>query len=207
MKRLPILLALLMPVLALPAPLQETAGARQDVVTADGLRRCVGPDGVPIFTDRRCVDLQAADAVAKAEPEQPGVKIIRVRSCARNQDDLLMGVRSALETHDPNRLADYYHWTGMDSVQGYRLLDRLASFSARPLVDVQLVRSPEPAETPAVALATDVLNGADPLSAPVHHARIATLLRVDQMRGEANIASETTYFHLLNNAGCWWMQF
>ena len=44
---------------------------------------------------------------------------------------LLDGVRAALESHDANRLADYYHWSGMDSKSGYALMDRLNAFSAK----------------------------------------------------------------------------
>src|SRR5688500_14314921 len=55
-----------------------------------GLRQCVGADGVPIFTDRRCEDLGASPhrpppQAFGASPPGP----LRVRSCARNQDDLL----------------------------------------------------------------------------------------------------------------------
>jgi hypothetical protein len=33
------------------------------------------------------------------------------------------------------------------------------------------------------------------------------MLRVDQMRSDQDVASTITYFHLLTNAGCWWMRF
>ena len=66
---------------------------------------------------------------------------LSVRSCARNQDDLLFGVRAALENHDVNRLAEFYHWTGMSNSAGYQVMDRLSRFSDRPLVDVQLTSS------------------------------------------------------------------
>src|SRR5689334_13775369 len=115
----------------------------------DGMRKCVGPDGVPIFTDRRCGDLGAAPMALS--PNLPGgallpSQVLRVHTCARNQGALLEGVRAALENHDPNRLADFYHWTGMGTEEGYRLMDRLDAFSARPVVDVQLVRNALPAD-------------------------------------------------------------
>ena len=40
-----------------------------------------------------------------------------------------------------NRLASYYHWTGMGTRAAYDLMDRLHGFAQRPLVDVQLARS------------------------------------------------------------------
>ena len=147
-----------------------------------------------------------------------------VRTCARNQDDLLGGVRAALESHDANRLADYYHWTGMDTVAGYQLMARLEAFSARPVVDVQLVRNALPSELdpygefdlgnapppppPAPAIGPDGEPLPPETAAPSHRARrLASMLRVDQMRSDKDVASTVTYFHLLTNAGCWWMRF
>jgi hypothetical protein len=190
-----------------------------------GLRQCVGTDGVPIFTDRRCADL---GATPKLEPpggfggsSTPGSHI--ARTCARNQDDLLAGVRAALENHDANRLADYYDWVGMGTTEGYRLMERLDTFSARPVVDVQLVRGALPAEAmpidgapyfesavpgePVAPTGSDesALSRSAPI--PTRRRRLAFLLRVDQMRSDQDVASTVTYFHLLTNAGCWWMRF
>jgi hypothetical protein len=182
-----------------------------------GLRQCIGADGVPIFTDRRCEDLQATPV--QPRPHVGGSiappNIYRVRTCARNQDDLLAGVRAALENHDANRLADYYHWAGMDSVEGYRLMDRLDAFSARPIVDVQLVRSAYPDADPNEQSyfdappppPTNVGPDGFPVEAPARRLPRAHLLRVDQMRSDRDAASTVTYFHLLTNAGCWWMRF
>jgi hypothetical protein len=193
----------------------------------DGLRQCVGADGVPIFTDRRCGDL---GATARPPAGTPGIsgsvvgRPLRVRTCARNQGDLLAGVRAALENHDANRLADYYHWSGMGTSEGYRLMERLDSFSARPVVDVQLVRNAQPESDPygygfdygfnappPPGPEADATDATDPLEAaeapPPRRRPHASLLRVDQMRSNEDVASTITYFHLLTNAGCWWMRF
>jgi len=209
----------------------EALSDRPSMTTQEGLRRCVGPDGGTIFTDRRCSDLQAVDMPERDALERPGAVVVRVRTCARNQNDLLAGVRAALENHDANRLADYYHWTGMGTAQGYRVLDRLSAFSQRPVVDVQLVSSQSQTDydLPDIETAVDFSDAyaetgteldseldsdsdSDPdaladASVPVRRTPAAHLLRVDQMRGKADVAAEITYFHLLNNAGCWWMRF
>lgn len=207
-------LSLFLGLVALPSPGLEPASRTAAGQPLDGLQHCVGTDGVTIFTDKRCADLQAVQQTAPAPPpELPGV-LVRVRSCARSQDDLLLGVRTALESRDVNRLADFYHWTGMDTAEGYRLMDRLGAFSERPLVDVQLVSTGEPEIAAAAepepapdvfgepALAEDGTIAATPR--PPHP---ADLLRVDQMNGDADLAVEATFFHLRSNAGCWWMQF
>jgi hypothetical protein len=183
----------------------------------EGLRECVGRDGVPVFTDRRCGDLGATPLPPPGATFGGNVgQSFRMHSCARNQDALLAGVRAALENHDANRLADYYHWTGMGSTEGYRLMDRLSTFSARPVVDVQLVRaaSPDPydedlwfAPPPPLPDASEAAADPNAPDAPVPRRRHASMLRVDQMRGEKDAASTVTYFRLLTNAGCWWMRF
>jgi hypothetical protein len=203
-----------------------------DPTDEGGLRQCVGPDGVPIFTDRRCADL---GATAQVQPpgsfDAAAASPVRVRTCARTQAVLLDGVRAALESHDANRLADYYHWSGMDTAEGYRLMDRLDAFSARPVVDVQLVRdAPPPSQdasygslyfdTPPRLPPSEPLFGPDgqalPGAAPgapgapavpQRARRLASMLRVDQMRSDQDVAATVTYFHLLTNAGCWWMRF
>ncbi|MEO7251393.1 MAG: hypothetical protein ABIW30_02155 [Arenimonas sp.] len=203
--------AIVLLALAFPAaPATENAGAIMS--GSGGLRRCIGSDGVPIFTDRRCEDLQATESVAPPEVAVRAGVVLRVRSCARNQDDLLFGVRAALENHDANRLAEFYHWSGMGTAEGYRLMQRLSSFSDRPLVDVQLLSSPTPLaqdaywsqDDPEVISFDDSGNYVPPPPRIQHPAR---LLRVDQMRGNNEAASQVTYFHLISNAGCWWLRF
>ena len=194
----------------------------------DGTRECVGANGERIFTDRRCSDMGATPHVVLPPMGAGGAVVgqpLRVRTCARNQGALLEGVRAALESHDANRLADYYHWTGMGSAEGYRLMDRLDAFSARPVVDVQLVRAARPDEEmpdlfenrfdplpsppglddPA-AIDPDSADSAPP-AAPPRRRPLASMLRVDQMRSDNDVGSTITYFHLLTNAGCWWMRF
>lgn len=187
----------------------------------DGIRQCQSPEGTPIFTDRRCSDMGAMPYTAPPAPMGEATNLPpRVRTCARNQAMLLDGVRAALESHDANRLADYYHWSGMDSKSGYALMDRLGDFSARQVVDVRLVRNAAPVEPPDLfedrfdplppppePTADAAPDGATEASAPRPRRALASLLRVDQMRSENDVAANVTYFHLLTNAGCWWMRF
>lgn len=214
MKSPTLCLSLLLGLVAWSTPEIDPASAAQESTPLDGLQHCVGADGETIFTDKRCSDLQAVQQVqAPQRPELPGV-LVRVRSCARNQDDLLFGVRMALENRDVNRLADYYHWTGMGTREGYHLMDRLGAFSERPLVDVQLVStaSPEIDPAPEFDAVPDVFGQFQRTDAQVPPAaprppHPADLLRVDQVSSDTDLAVQATYFRLLSNAGCWWMQF
>src|SRR5687767_14971041 len=76
-----------------PAPALPAAAIRPAAASHSGLKRCLGSDGGVIFTDRRCEDLQAADLT---QSPSPGSRLARTRSCARNQDDFLFGVRMAI---------------------------------------------------------------------------------------------------------------
>ena len=130
----------------------------------------------------------------------------------------MFGVRTALEAHDPNKLAEYYHWTGMGNSEGYRLMGRLANFSERPLLDVQLVSSaqvgtlmpalpPPPPLDDGYALDDGLGPYGEPNPPEPPPRSRADLLRVDQMRSEKDYESQVTYFRLRSNAGCWWLQF
>lgn len=230
----PLLAFVLAPLVYLSAPANSATtnsapGQPRAESGSSGLHRCIGADGAAIFTDRACRDLEATDAPAPGVSVLPAGVIVRVRSCARNQDDLLDGVRNALEAHDGNRLAEYYHWTGMGNTEGYRLINRLADFSERPLLDVQLVSSSE-VGTPMPPLpppplegdypADDLYSTDDGLSDNAESSMgwqrrrpdppprsNADLLRVDQMRSDKDFESQVTYFRLRSNAGCWWLQF
>ena len=203
----------------LPVPSPDIAAPEPD---PPGLRRCVNDQGQSVFTDRRCESLGAEPAPPPSANASPAA-VVRARSCARNQGDLLEGVRGALETRDPNRLAEFYHWSGLSTAEGYRLMDRLANLSARPLMDVQLVssaqRSEPPSDWPGRRSAFAGVPGRDlppgvwrDFDEPERRVdppapRQADLLRVDQMRAQDDYDAEVTWFHLRSNAGCWWLQF
>ena len=212
--------AVVLPVLASaprPSPVPPSApgaaaGQPRAEIPAAGLHRCIGADGAAIFTDRACRDLAATDAPPPSATNPRPAVVVRARSCARSQDALLFGVRTALEAHDPNKLAEYYHWTGMGNTEGYRLMGRLSDLSERPLLDVQLVSSaqvgtPMPPLPPPPPLDDEF--SIDPAPSPPEPPprTNADLLRVDQMRSETDVESQVTYFRLRNNAGCWWLQF
>ena len=188
-----------------PAP-----GVAEHEPTPPGLRRCVAEDGVTLFTDRRCELLvEVPERQAAGEPTRPAPQVLRVRTCARSQGDLLEGVRMALESRDPNRLAEFYHWSGMGTAQGYQLLSRLEGVAGRGLVDVQLVSSHEPREPrydEGYGWFRSPMPALEPEPEPTPTAN-ADLLRVDQLRADDAIESQVTWFHLRSIAGCWWLQF
>lgn len=203
--------------LVLATSLLPASAPAEAARAASGIHRCVGADGRPVFTDRPCEEMQATDRPPPAAAA--GNVRLAAQTCPRTREDLLWGVRSALEARDVNRFAAYYLWTGMGTSEAYQLMDRFAVFSARPLVDVQLLSSADQRDTSPVAVvpnpdqqqtsAEESLGVPAPaLPSPAPAApRAPDLLRVDQMRAGDDAASETTYFRLQAAAGCWWIRY
>ena len=123
--------------------LSIAAPAQVDVV-----RRCVDARGVSVYTDRPCDSLGADTVQAPTGPAATmgatgAIGGFAVRGCARTPDQLLYGVRGALEARDVNRLANWYHWPGTGSGAARSLMDELEALANRPLVAVEL-RYPPP---------------------------------------------------------------
>jgi hypothetical protein len=174
-----------------------------DTLQGTGIQRCAGAEGAIVFTDRSCESVGAAPWTAPSSGSANTT--IVVRTCARTRTALVDGLREALQTGDANRVASYYHWTGMGNRAAFALMERLHAFSQRPLVDVQLATGPDP-----VLAGPGAASGFWAFGRPGAERtkpRAPDWVRVDQMRGNKDAASEVTYFHLMSNAGCWWVHF
>jgi hypothetical protein len=149
---MPRLLPLLWLALALPAP-----------AAAQGVKRCTDAQGNTVFTDRACASV---DAVPKGQPapaQGAYAEGFAPRGCARSAEDLLVGVRTALEARDVNRLASYYHWAGTGSGSARGVMDELEAIANRPLVAVALAYPAGPAPfDPLLAFGPDAAPEEDP---------------------------------------------
>lgn len=171
-----------------------TCAGAWPVTGAAQVHRCTGEDGRTTYTDKRCRDIHAADA--PPTPSAPGAvsKGLRAARCPRNVQDLIFEVTSAIDRRDANRLAALYHWPGMSSEQGYRILDRLAVIVDRPLVDVSPVMPASP-------------EGVDGDYYPQTTVRLAPVgLRVEQTLANGSTPSRT-YFGLRRHLDCLWISF
>ena len=82
------------------------------------VRRCVTPSGQTIFTDRKCGDVGATERLPPAAGAAPS-RVYR-GGCARNLQELVFEITTAIDTRDANRLAGVYHWAGMSGSAGDR---------------------------------------------------------------------------------------
>src|SRR5688572_6669078 len=125
------------------APVFVTAPSRAE---AQSIQKCDGPDGTTIFTDKPCsafgatlareygFDGAALETSAPAQLREPPQNMTEdgvvgngfaINGCARTQGELIGGVREAMARGDVNRLANYYHWTGMGTQAAFAVMDRL----------------------------------------------------------------------------------
>ena len=164
------------------------------VAVAQDVHRCVTADGRVNYTDQVCSDIGAIEKKPAAAPS--GNVQIHIRDCARSTDDLLFGVRAALEARDVNKLAAFYHWAGIGTDESVRLMDQLEKISQRPLLDATLEGFSVPVEP-------------TPASLPETSSRRALpdRLHIEQMKSEDSIASISTTFQLQRNLGCWWIRY
>ena len=138
--------------------------------------------------------------------------------CARNLQDLVSEVSSAIDARDGNRLARSYHWVGMGHRSGYAMADRLDAIARRPLLNITALR---PAQ--AVVVPTQPSNPYVPATAatiPREGTGAATVagtsasappsprrpvaLRIDQVLDDG-ISPSTTTFGLRRHMDCWWI--
>ncbi|SFK39603.1 hypothetical protein [Lysobacter sp. cf310] len=186
------------------------------------IRRCVGPDGAAVFTDRRCEDIGSSDSLPRNPPGAAAAKGGYRGGCARSVQDLVYQMTSAIDAHDGNRLAGVYHWTGMSGSTGYSVLDRLETIARRPLVDIVPIM-PTAAAPPVVAppaqnlgwVEVDPTADVEPGSelAPAapepeyvpQARRLPVALRVEQTLANGSTPSHTV-FGLIRHFGCWWIK-
>lgn len=155
--------------------------AAPQAVGQTALNRCVGDDGVPIYTDRACADLGARERGAPIEPDENRLPE-QALGCARDTDTLLARVRMAIEREDHNALAGAYHWAGASGYTARAVMPSLQAVAQRRLREsgVETVRTGVEDTPSAVWLDQD-----DP-----------------QRPGE----TLRHRFTLIQHAGCWWLQ-
>lgn len=186
-RRLPT--AVLLALVAMPAFQVPDASAQ--------VRRCTGPDGGTIYTDRSCESVGAVASTAR--PGAVTSQLPRI-SCQRNLRGLIQELGFAIHQRDTNRLAGLYHWTGVSHRGGYQILQRLDTIAQRPLLDITAQR---PAQTVAQTHHgfTGWVSARDiPTAAPE---RAPTSLRV--LQSGAGGGSLQTVFGLRRHLGCWWV--
>lgn len=145
------------------------------------LNRCVGADGVPIYTDRACADLGARERGAPIEPDENRLPE-QALGCARDTDTLLARVRMAIEREDHNALAGAYHWAGASGYTARAVMPNLEAVARRRLRE----------------------SGVETARTGMDDSPSALWLDQDDPQRPGEILRHR--FTLIQHAGCWWLQ-
>lgn len=186
-----LLTTVLLAIMAMPVLQVPSAGAQ--------VRRCTGPDGGTIYTDRSC---QSVGAIASTARPGAGASRLPRISCQRDLRGLIQELGFAIHQRDTNRLAGLYHWQGLSHRGGYQILDRLDAIAQRPLIDITAQRPAQAVSAHAQRGFSGWVSARDiPTAAPE---RAPTSLRVDQS-GASGGGTVQTVFGLRRHLGCWWV--
>lgn len=132
------------------------APAAPDAMASTGIMKCATPDGIAIYTDHACkpgskavpMSGQLLTRIARDEARSPdaidgfdadplpasGRRSVAA-GCARTPTQLEMDLRASIALGDVNRVAESYHWVGISTREGERVLDRLQRMAREPVVD------------------------------------------------------------------------
>lgn len=167
------------------------------------IHRCVGADGIPVFTDRVCTDINATPVMppaptstvaAPANLSQPPTVL-----CAADMPQLKQAVVDAFAARNPNRLAGLMLWDGDGQetvVSDIRLLSRLM---AHPLMDIK--GAPASPSSTTDAPASTLSMSATPNPRPAQGETLSVQTESDDGSG----ATQETRFDVLHHAGCLWL--
>jgi hypothetical protein len=121
-----------------------------------GIMKCATPDGTTVYTDHACkpgskavpISGQLLTRIARDEARSPdavdagysdAIPVPGRRSvaagCARTPTQLQMDLRASIALGDVNRIAESYHWVGLSTREGERVLDRLQRLAREPVAD------------------------------------------------------------------------
>ncbi len=181
----------------LPALLAGAAAVPMSVQAQ--VRRCVGPDGGTVYTDRACSAVGASNSLA----ERPRGQAPAYRGgCQRQLRGLIQEMSHAIHSGDTNRLVTLYHWRGMSQRSGYQVLDRLDAIAQQPLLDITAQRPAPPVTAASTLPFSSWTSARDSQTAAPE--RPPTSLRVDQA-GPGGSGTRQTVFSLHRHLGCWWV--
>lgn len=170
------------------------------------IHRCVGADGIPVFTDRVCTDVNAkpvmpAPAMSASVPVVPSQA--PAVTCAADLRQLKQAVIDAFAERKPNRLAGLTLWNGdgkEEVVADIRYFNRLMS---RPLIAVTSIPDTSSAAgDDDDAAASSLSLSASPNPTPAHGEALIVQTESDDGSG----AAAQTRFDVVHRSGCVWLR-
>ncbi len=185
----------------------------------DGIHRCIGPDGNPLFTDQPCAALQATPVNtprAQIPPSPPGASMPLTEPtpppilCASSVTELRQSVVDAFASRDPNRLAGLMLWGGHGREAVVADIRSMYALMQRPLLDVGEASDEQPPGNTTDSNINDFdhLGQSETAAAPPPP-RPASADHEIVVRTAANDGSGTpheTRFGVVRRSGCLWLR-
>jgi hypothetical protein len=193
------------------------APASPDAMATTGIMKCATPEGIAIYTDHACepgakavpMPGQLLARIARDEARSPDatdgfggdtLPVPRRRSvaagCARTPTQLERDLRASIALGDVNRVAESYHWVGISTREGERVLDRLQRMAREPVVDTHYFD----AAIPSSPLGVDAIQLASATPGPGP----AGMLQVQLGRG---MQASVVDLDVERYAGCYFVEF
>jgi hypothetical protein len=180
----------------------------------DGIHRCIGADGNPLFTDQPCAALQATPvntppAATKAPVTQDvstlGASTPPPVSCATSVGALRQGMIDAFAARDPNRLAGLMIWNGYGRDAVVADIRSLGSLMQRPLLDIGTASEiddspPPPSDDPLLSSPAAEATRPPPSSSGDQQLVVRTA------SGDASGVARETRFTVVKRSGCLWLR-
>ncbi|GAB3102312.1 hypothetical protein [Lysobacter terrae] len=186
---------------------------------AGDIQRCETEDGERIYTDRACALFAATAAPMSGEllgriaheeaqslaaaieqgaaievdlPTEFGRRPV-ASGCARTPTQLTKDLQGSFALGNVNRVAESYHWVGLDNAHGQRILDRLEHMGQKPLTDSRYYA--------AQIFAADDANAWLASTGALGSGGVMQLVFGD------GSSSSVTDFHVVRYAGCYFVKF
>ena len=169
------------------------------------IHRCIGENGEPTFSDRRCAQPsqaapanpgQASTTTTDSTGARPGAAAV-TQTCPTSPEDLRDRVEAAFLAKNPVGLSGLFLWDGFGGASAIAPLRELASLIAEPLVSIEI-------ESYALYPERDHYYGRGGREDPglAFELVIHTVAEKDrQVPYEA-----VSRFEMAENLGCWWLQ-
>ncbi len=167
------------------------------------IRRCTGPDGQLIFTDRSCIDVQATPALpaptATSPSQAAATAVAPPILCANSVADLKQAVVDAFAARNANRLAGLMLWNGYGRNGVVADIRQLQSLMEHPLLDLEAGGDGD----------GSAANGSDDLDQPAaadEHAAPGAPAMLVLHTADTDGSSRTTRLSVVRHAGCLWLR-
>jgi len=167
----------------------------------DGIHRCIGPDGNPLFTDQPCAALQATPVAPPSESTPPNSQTPSVAEpppvlCAASVAELRQSVQDAFASRNPNRLAGLMLWSGYGRDAVVADIRSMSALMKQTLLDVG-----EDADDPPSASSSP-----SDMSAPAPRAPANPRIVVRTVTDDGSGSAHETHFSVVRRSGCLWLR-